>query len=106
MQDHTIKGPSRKLKCVLTKGSDTKWNIFIERRVKSEDRIFADGTIVPKNHFALEEPLHHIGEIFHLRSGDFGHSISVKHRSNTPADSETKASLGEAVHGGRVGSSN
>jgi len=75
MQDHTIKGPSRKLKCVLTKGSDTKWNIFIESRVKSENRVLADGTIVPENHFAFEQSLHDVREIFHLRSSNFGHPI-------------------------------
>ena len=54
MQDHTIESSSSEFESVLTKGSDTKWNILIERRVKSENRVLADGTIVPENHFAFK----------------------------------------------------
>ena len=75
MQDHTIESSSSEFESVLTKGSDTKWNILIERRVKSENRVLADGTIVPENHFAFKQSLHDVREIFHLRSSNFGHPI-------------------------------
>ena len=78
MQDHTIKGSPSEFESVLTKGSDTKRDILIERRVKSENWVLADRTIVPKNHLAFEETLHHVCEIFHLRSSDFGHPIRGK----------------------------